>query len=71
MKVLIEEIRKRNGITQEELAEKSGVSRATIIAIENGENVNTTTKTLSKLAAALDTTVAQLFLPEVFDESIT
>ncbi|MCI1982333.1 MAG: helix-turn-helix transcriptional regulator [Oscillospiraceae bacterium] len=36
MKTRIPELRKQNGITQEELARSVGVSRQTIISIENG-----------------------------------
>ena len=59
----IKEIREALGVTQEELAEKSGISRGTISALENGTARATTTKTLLKIASALDTTVDQIFLP--------
>jgi len=59
----IKDIRESLGLTQEELAEKSGVSRGTISALENGTARATTTKTLLKIASALDTTVDQFFLP--------
>ena len=52
------------GITQEELAEKSGVSRVTISGLENGTERNTMSKTLIKLANALGTTVDQIFYTE-------
>lgn len=51
-------------MTQEELAEKSGVSRGTISALENGIDRTTTSKTLVKLAQALDTTVDRIFFTE-------
>jgi len=51
-------------MTQEELAEKSGVSRGTISALENGIVRTTTTKTLVKLAQALDTSVDQIFFAD-------
>lgn len=59
---LLRERRKAAGMTQEKLAEKSGVSRATIAAIES-ENVETTTttETLLKLADALGCKVADIF----------
>lgn len=53
-------------MTQEELAERSGVSRTTIWAIESGRANNTTTKTLLKIALALNTTVDEIFLEELF-----
>lgn len=60
----IKEYREKLKITQEELAEKSGVSRGTISALENGSDKVTTSRTLVKLAVALDTTVDCLFFTE-------
>ena len=57
----IKELREAMKMTQEELAEKSGVSRGTISALENGIDRMTTSKTLVKLAQALDTTVDRIF----------
>jgi transcriptional regulator with XRE-family HTH domain len=57
----IKEVREEKRMTQEELAERSGVSRATISALENGTERATSTKTLLKLADALDTTVDAIF----------
>ena len=62
MKYRIREIRESTGITQEELSAKSGVSRATIWALECGENKVTTTKTLLNIATALGVQVDDLFL---------
>ena len=49
-------------ITQEELAEKSGVSRGTISFMENGLVVNSKFETISKLAKALDSKIEDIFL---------
>lgn len=57
----IKEIREAQGITQEELANKSGVSRGIIAALENNTEASTTTKTLSKIAQALGVSVTQIF----------
>ena len=57
----IKELREAMKMTQEELAEKSGVSRGTISALENGIDRTTTSKTLVKLAQALDTPVDRIF----------
>ena len=46
----------------EQLSEKSGVSRATISALENGKAEITTTDTLLKLAKALNRRVSDIFL---------
>lgn len=51
-------------MSQEELAEKSMVSRATISSLENNSERNTSTKVLQKIAAALGTTVGELFFEE-------
>lgn len=60
----IKEKRMAKKMTQEELAAKSGVCRATISALENGTMRATSSKTLIKLAKALDTTVDQIFFQE-------
>lgn len=49
-------------ITQEELAEKSGVSRGIISLMENGLVVNSKFETISKLAKALDSKIEDIFL---------
>lgn len=58
----IRELREQLKMTQEELADKSGVCRSTISALENDTAMATTTKTLVKIAKALDSTVDQLFI---------
>ena len=60
----VKQCRERLGISQEELAEKSGVSRGTISALENGVDRTTTSKTLVKLAQALNTSVDRIFFTE-------
>ena len=60
----IRELREAMKMTQEELADKSGVSRGTISALENGSMRNTTSKTLLKLAQALNTSVDRIFFTE-------
>ena len=60
----IREVREEMKMSQEELAEKSGVSRGTISALENGSVRTTTTKTLLKLAKALGVTVDRIFFAE-------
>ena len=63
MQYKIRELRESKNMTQSELAEKSGVARATIWKLETGDDEVTTTKTLTKIADALETTVDALFLP--------
>lgn len=60
----VREFRESLKMTQEELAEKSGVSRGTISAMENGTSKETTTKTLVRIARALGTSVDAIFFEE-------
>lgn len=60
----IEEKRKALGLNQTELAERSGVSRGIIWALESNPNAVTTTKTLQKIADALGTTIGELFFAD-------
>ena len=61
MEYKIKELREKAGLTQEQLAEKSGVSRTTIAILETKNDHTTTTKTLLKIANALGTTVDAIF----------
>lgn len=63
MRLQVRERRERIGMSQEELAKKSGISRQTISAIENGSQ-SVLTGTLVSIAKALDTTVDQLFFAD-------
>lgn len=60
----IREIRESKGVSQLELSEKSGVTRATIWRLETGEGREATTVTLAKIANALDVPVTDLFFDE-------
>ena len=60
----IKERREFLKMSQEELAEKSAVSRATISRLENNSERNTSTKILKRIASALDTTVGELFFAD-------
>lgn len=58
----IKEKREKIGITQEELAVKSGVSRTTISDLENHKNVNITNATMKKIAIdGLESSVMDIF----------
>lgn len=57
----IKEWREKAKMTQAELAKKSGISRVTISQLEQGVERNTSSKTLLKLAKALNTTVDNIF----------
>ena len=62
MEYKIRECREKAGLSQEQLSEKSGVSRAIISGLESGSIAVTTTKTLSKLAEAMGVKVSDIFL---------
>ena len=57
----LKEFREAKGLTQEELADKANVSRTTIWSLETNPDVQTTTKTLVKIAEALESTVGEIF----------
>lgn len=61
MQYKIKEKRIEKGLTQEELAKKSGVSRTIISGLESGRTIVTSTDTLIKLANALDSNVRDIF----------
>ena len=58
----IRALRKEQGISQEDLARRCGVSRQTINAIENNK-YDPTLSLAFHLARELDTTVDELFTP--------
>ena len=51
-------------LSQEELAKKSGVSRGTIIRLEQGKTYVASTGTIIKLAKALECSLSDLFPSE-------
>ena len=63
MKNRIRQLRKEAGLRQEDLARALGVSRQTIIAIEN-DKYNPTLELAMKLARHLHTPVEELFFLE-------
>lgn len=56
--------REKAKLTQQELAEKSEVSRNTISALETQNNVNVTYEIMSKLANALGYKVQTIFFED-------
>ena len=61
MKYRLRELRKAKGMTQEELSDKSGITRTTIWKLETGDEEVSTTKTLLSLAKALECSVGDFF----------
>lgn len=66
MELRLKEIRENKGMTQAELENKSGISRQTISAIENGRLSDVKSGTLVALAEALETTIDAIF----FDKAV-
>lgn len=63
MKSRIQEFRKKNKVTQEELAAAVGVTRQTIISLENGK-YNASLQLAYKLARFFDMKIEDMFLFE-------
>jgi putative transcriptional regulator len=66
MKNKVKEIREQHLLTQELLAQKIGVSRQSIISIEKGHYVPTTTLAL-KIAAIFKIPIEEIFMLEKAD----
>lgn len=62
MQFKIRECRQEMNMSQQKLAEESGVSRAIISGLECGSIEVTTTDTLIKIARALGKKVSEIFL---------
>lgn len=61
MNCKIKELREKSGVSQEDLAIKAGISRATLSGLESGRVTVTTTGTLEKIAKALGRNVSEFF----------
>lgn len=57
----VKEVRESKGMTQTELAEKSGISRGTICALEGGQKMSVNTNTLIRIADALGVSMDALY----------
>ena len=64
MKVIIKDARKQNGITQDELAKAVGVTRQTIISLENGKYM-ASLPLAHKIAKYFGVAIEEIF---IFDE---
>ncbi len=56
----VRELRKARGLLQQELADRAGVSRQTVVNLENGRHVPETA-TLAKIAKGLGVGLGELF----------
>ena len=58
--ILLKEYRERHGLTQQQLAEKLGLSQSTLSAIENGDSVPRIL-TARRIAKIINVTVPEMF----------
>ena len=63
MKNIIKDLRKKSNMTQEELAKACGVSRQTIISLENGR-YNPSIYLAHKVSVIFDSTIEKVFIFE-------
>lgn len=63
MKTKIQELRKKGKVTQEELAAALGVTRQTIISLENGK-YNASLQLAFKIARFFEKSIEEIFLYE-------
>ncbi len=64
MKNILKEVREEKEMSQQELAEKSSVSRTTISGLETGKTEVVTNTTLEKIAKALNRKVTDIFFQD-------
>lgn len=60
----IKMLREQRGISQAELAAKSGVSRTIVSALETGSAKDTTVSTLKKISTTLGVKIEDIFFEE-------
>ncbi|MCG2713071.1 MAG: helix-turn-helix domain-containing protein [Candidatus Omnitrophica bacterium] len=56
----IKKLRKKHHLSQEQLAQKAGITYSTLIKIESGTNKNPTLETLTKLAGVFKIKIDEL-----------
>ncbi len=56
----VKNLRKKHHLSQEQLAQKAGITYSTLIKIESGLNKNPTLKTLTKIANAFKIKIDEL-----------
>lgn len=63
MENMVRKIRKAKGMSQEELAKKSGLARSALSYIEQCKDHYPSTRSMEQLAEALGCTIADLYRP--------
>lgn len=66
--ILVRQVRESLGISQQELARRSGVLQQTISKIEKGETVNPGVETLNTLARAMGCELGDVYRPGTEEE---
>jgi len=69
LKNALKMLRDKHGLTQDELAERVGVSRQTIISLERGK-YDPSIKLAFKLSQTLDTAIEKIFIYERENDEI-
>lgn len=62
--ILLEQERKKRNMSQQRLAEVSGVAQQTISKIENGESTNPGINTMHQLATGLGCELSDIYRPD-------
>lgn len=65
MRFKIKELREQKEMSQNQLSKLSGISRLTILSLENNEEHNAKVDTLRSLAEVLGVQVSELFEEEI------
>jgi len=60
LSVNVKNLRKKHHLSQEQLAQKAGITYSTLIKIESGLNKNPTLETLTKIASTFKVTIDEL-----------
>lgn len=69
MRTRIQELRKENSVTQKELAEAAGVTRQTIISLENGK-YNASLSLAHKISKFFNMSIEDVFIIEDEEENM-
>ncbi len=70
MEYNLRKIRELRGLTQNELAKKSGISRVTISRIESGTQEDLMVGNLNRIAQALNCQVSELICTKNFEQKV-
>lgn len=63
LRTRVKDMRRMHGLSYDDLAKRSGVNWRQLVAIENGEPINPTLVTLTRLAHAFGIEVHELLVP--------